>query len=78
MVRVTKPGGRICHGQLDSERSDVRNASAENQLCVYASTAGRRTRSANAIWPQYMISESPRRCWSSRQAHLIPTRRCST
>ena len=41
MVRVTRPGGRIGHGQLDSERSDVRNASAENQLCVYASAAGR-------------------------------------
>ena len=41
MVRVTKPGGRIVMGKLDSERPDFRGAVAEDQLGVCASTSGR-------------------------------------
>ena len=41
MARVTKPGGRIVMGKLDSERPDFRGAVAEDQLGVCASTSGR-------------------------------------
>jgi ubiquinone/menaquinone biosynthesis C-methylase UbiE len=40
MVRVTKPGGRIVYGQLDSRRPDVCVAGAADQLGIHAAASG--------------------------------------
>ena len=41
MVRLTRPGGRNRHGELDSQRSNIGRANLANQLCIFAATAGR-------------------------------------